>query len=55
MTEQAMPNPVELYQTATKATQQIIASVKPGMNGTLVTEPLEGVRGVNNLRQETCG
>ena len=29
MTEQAMPNPVELYQTATKATQRLIASVKP--------------------------
>ena len=29
MTEQAMPNPVKLYETATKATQQLIASVKP--------------------------
>lgn len=27
MTEQAMPNPVELYQAATQATQQIIAGV----------------------------
>ena len=29
MTEQAMPNPVELYGAAAKATQQIMAGVKP--------------------------
>ena len=29
MTEQSMPNPVELYDAATKATSQLIANVKP--------------------------